>query len=558
MGGTSSVSRNRYEYSESTDIAPEDIARALREVQEQQNMNKALPDYLAAQCYFTHPSVDYRFEKKIGEGAFSNVYKASQLNKQGQVVMRNFSDDPDNPNWRPMRYAIKEIDLKNLSLQQLQNVEKEVQILSQLNHPDIVRMHALYLCSETQNPARVQRSGNSVAPIDIVSQKGKKSQLFLVLEYLQGGELLRAVCQRKRYTEDDARQLMLQILEGIRYIHSRGVIHRDIKPENLILNKKNLDSNIKIVDFGFATLTDEQDKLFQAEGARGTSNGSNSLSSTTNYRKGVSGSGRNFLCGTQGYMAPEVLLDRNYTTKCDMWAVGVVMYILLSGTMPFAINDNKSVLNGAYSFPASRWANVSDSAKNLIGNLLTVDPSARLNAEGALQHPWMCTPKRIPLAIYAKSGNDLSQHHSINGSDVSAQGENQVVSHHSSSSVHLDKPARHSMKSGENGYSGDGFIQANGSTVSVTKSGSQVSQTSMGELTQNLKSLRQLTIRQKFRRGLTAVRSAVRFKLSGLIRQRRRSNSEAAVFDTENETIQQIAAEKQVSKTVSERYVESE
>eukprot|EP00605_Chrysophyceae_sp_TOSAG23-4_P002825 GSChrysophyteH1.ASY1.ANO1.3110.1 assembled CDS len=468
-------------------------------------MNKALPDYLAAQCYFTHPSVDYRFEKKIGEGAFSNVYKASQLNKQGQVVMRNFSDDPDNPNWRPMRYAIKEIDLKNLSLQQLQNVEKEVQILSQLNHPDIVRMHALYLCSETQNPAR----------------------LFLVLEYLQGGELLRAVCQRKRYTEDDARQLMLQILEGIRYIHSRGVIHRDIKPENLILNKKNLDSNIKIVDFGFATLTDEQDKL-------------------------------NFLCGTQGYMAPEVLLDRNYTTKCDMWAVGVVMYILLSGTMPFAINDNKSVLNGAYSFPASRWANVSDSAKNLIGNLLTVDPSARLNAEGALQHPWMCTPKRIPLAIYAKSGNDLSQHHSINGSDVSAQGENQVVSHHSSSSVHLDKPARHSMKSGENGYSGDGFIQANGSTVSVTKSGSQVSQTSMGELTQNLKSLRQLTIRQKFRRGLTAVRSAVRFKLSGLIRQRRRSNSEAAVFDTENETIQQIAAEKQVSKTVSERYVESE
>ena len=139
-----------------------------------------------------------------------------------------------------------------------------------------------------------------------------------MLEYLRGGELLKAVCQRQRYTEDDARALMLQILQGIKHIHEKGVIHRDIKPENLILSKKTLDSPIKIVDFGFATLITEQEEeqMFQ-----------NRLREQQKGGKHLDKKSEGFLCGTPGYMAPEVLKDRIYSTACDMWATGVVMYV---------------------------------------------------------------------------------------------------------------------------------------------------------------------------------------------------------------------------------------
>jgi|AntAceMinimDraft_12_1070368.scaffolds.fasta_scaffold130033_1 serine/threonine protein kinase len=143
-------------------------------------------------------------------------------------------------------------------------------------------------------------------------------QIFLVLEYLRGGELLKAVCNRQRYTEDDARALMLQILQGISHIHKKGVIHRDIKPENLILAKKSLDSPIKIVDFGFATLITEQEEeeMFKRR-----------LQSQQKGGKHLEKSSEGFLCGTPGYMAPEVLKNRQYSTACDMWATGVVMYV---------------------------------------------------------------------------------------------------------------------------------------------------------------------------------------------------------------------------------------
>ena len=105
------------------------------------------------------------------------------------------------------------------------------------------------------------------------------SQMYIVLEYLRGGELLKAVCQRKRYTEDDARALLRPILEGVRYLHSRDVIHRDIKPENLILSDKSLGSVIKIVDFGFACLTDRDEELKARNGDSGSVSPASSASS---------------------------------------------------------------------------------------------------------------------------------------------------------------------------------------------------------------------------------------------------------------------------------------
>ena len=135
------------------------------------------------------------------------------------------------------------------------------------------------------------------------------------MEYLSGGELLDAICKRERYVEGDARRIIIDIAAGIHYLHARKVIHRDIKPENLIFETKYQISRIKLVDFGFATVVNDS-----------------------------SGKPSKYLCGTPGYMAPEVIKDMSYTTGVDMWGLGVVIYILLSGTMPFDGKNEAKIL----------------------------------------------------------------------------------------------------------------------------------------------------------------------------------------------------------------------
>jgi serine/threonine protein kinase len=128
------------------------------------------------------------------------------------------------------------------------------------------------------------------------------------MEYLKGGELLQTICKRKHYTENDARRIMTQLTSAIKYLHLRKVIHRDLKPENLILVNKDIYSDIKIVDFGYAYVLSEQ---------------------------GSSDAQNNYSCGTPGYMSPEILVSQKYSTAGDIWSLGVILYIIISGTMPF-------------------------------------------------------------------------------------------------------------------------------------------------------------------------------------------------------------------------------
>lgn len=137
------------------------------------------------------------------------------------------------------------------------------------------------------------------------------------MEYLKGGQLLNAICKRDHYTEGDARRLLLQIASALQYLHSRRVVHRDLKPENLILeNASSLESNVKLVDFGFAQVETE---LTLRQPSR-------------------------VLCGTPGYMAPEILRDKSYSAQVDMWSLGVVVYVLLSGTLPFVPDNDLQVM----------------------------------------------------------------------------------------------------------------------------------------------------------------------------------------------------------------------
>jgi calcium/calmodulin-dependent protein kinase I len=135
------------------------------------------------------------------------------------------------------------------------------------------------------------------------------------MEYLRGGELLDAICQRECYTEGNARKIVIEIASALMYMHSRKVIHRDIKPENLILENRAEDSRVKIVDFGFAAVVNEH-----------------------------TGKPTSYLCGTPGYMAPEIIREMSYSTAVDMWSLGVIIYILLSGTMPFDCKNETKVL----------------------------------------------------------------------------------------------------------------------------------------------------------------------------------------------------------------------
>lgn len=168
--------------------------------------------------------------------------------------------------------------------QQLADLNMEMNLLSQLNHESIVQIFAVYTLP---------------------------TKTFLITEYLQGGELLTAICLRDHYHESDARRIMYQVTSALHYMHAKKVIHRDIKPMNLILAQRTFESPIKIVDFGFATIESEESK-----------------------RPG------RLLCGTPGYIAPEVLTQRSYSCKVDVWSLGVVFYVLLSGWMPFPADES--------------------------------------------------------------------------------------------------------------------------------------------------------------------------------------------------------------------------
>mmetsp|Transcript_31973 Transcript_31973/g.75979 ORF Transcript_31973/g.75979 Transcript_31973/m.75979 type:complete len:327 (+) Transcript_31973:241-1221(+) len=191
----------------------------------------------------------------------------------------------------------------------------------------------------------------------------EEDKVFLITELLTGGELLDAVIDRGYYTEEDARQVFVQLIKGIKYLHSKNIVHRDLKLENLLLAGKDDITTIKIADFGLA---------------KRAMNG---------YMETV--------CGTPQYVAPEVIKPIPgvvYGPECDLWSAGVVLFTILAGYPPF-YNENtpalfRQIRKGAFSFDDPVWDDVSDDAKDLIRKLLTVSPEDRLTTDGALNHKW--------------------------------------------------------------------------------------------------------------------------------------------------------------------------
>lgn len=230
------------------------------------------------------------------------------------------------------RFAVKGFKLHGVSDEKKEELETECEIFLSMDHPHVARLTDVYESEDT---------------------------LDLVMECMEGGELFHRVTERKRFNERDAAEATFQMLLAVNYIHTHGIVHRDIKLENFLYEKKETD-HLKLIDFGFS-------KIWQP-----------------NTKMALS-------CGTLAYVAPEVL-DKSYTSQCDLWSLGVVVFILLVGYMPFAGTEGHQVQmirKGKYNMRPEAWKRVSKEANEFIAQLLVVDPEKRMNAEAALNHMWL-------------------------------------------------------------------------------------------------------------------------------------------------------------------------
>nr|AAD28791.1 calcium/calmodulin-dependent protein kinase [Nicotiana tabacum]AAD52098.1 calcium/calmodulin-dependent protein kinase [Nicotiana tabacum] len=188
------------------------------------------------------------------------------------------------------------------------------------------------------------------------------SGVHLILELCSGGELFDRIAGQARYNEEGAAAVVRQIAKGLEALHGASIVHRDLKPENCLFLNKDENSPLKIMDFG--------------------------LSSIEDFANPVVG-----LFGSIDYVSPEALSREKITTKSDIWSLGVILYILLSGYPPFIAPSNRQkqqmILNGQFSFDEKTWKNISSSAKQLISSLLKVDPNMRPTAQEILEHPWV-------------------------------------------------------------------------------------------------------------------------------------------------------------------------
>ncbi|KAL5159403.1 Calcium and calcium/calmodulin-dependent serine/threonine-protein kinase DMI-3 [Glycine soja] len=202
--------------------------------------------------------------------------------------------------------------------------------------------------------------------IDLYDVYEDSNGVHLVLELCSGGELFDRIVAQDRYSETEAAGVVRQIASGLEAIHRANIVHRDLKPENCLFLDVRRDSPLKIMDFG--------------------------LSSVEEFTDPVVG-----LFGSIDYVSPEALSQGKITTKSDMWSLGVILYILLSGYPPFIAQNNRQkqqmIMNGNFSFYEKTWKGITRSAKQLISDLLIVDPSRRPSAQDLLSHPWVVGDK---------------------------------------------------------------------------------------------------------------------------------------------------------------------
>ncbi|XP_035224471.1 serine/threonine-protein kinase DCLK1-like [Stegodyphus dumicola] len=253
-------------------------------------------------------------------------------------------------------YALKVID-KNKCKGKEHMIESEVAILRRVKHVNIVQL---------------------------VEEFDFENDLYLVMELVKGGDLFDAIASATKYTEKDASLMVHDLSSALCYLHSLNIVHRDIKPENLlVVEHEDGSRSLKLGDFGLAV--EAKEPLFT-------------------------------VCGTPTYVAPEILAETGYGLKVDVWAAGVITYILLCGFPPFVSQTNDQVelfdqiLAGNYEFTRPFWDDISDSAKELIAMMLQVNPDDRYSAADVLEHPWVLADIAHDTDMQSAVSREITMH----------------------------------------------------------------------------------------------------------------------------------------------------
>jgi calcium-dependent protein kinase len=240
------------------------------------------------------------------------------------------------------KFALKRIRKKSVSPSVLQQVMAEAEIFLTLDHPHVAQLRGVH---------------------------DTDKEIAFLTECLDGGELYERLVKFKIFPESLAAETTRQMLRAVGYLHSHGIVHRDLKLENFLYESIDIDSTLKVIDFGFAKVWDPS-KLMQAS------------------------------CGSLAYVSPDVLRGRGYTSKCDLWSVGVICFMLLAGYPPFhgdASHVRANILLGNVNWRHTRrWAMVSEAAMNFVQSLLKQDPAKRLDAVAALNHEWLVNTAPAP------------------------------------------------------------------------------------------------------------------------------------------------------------------
>ncbi|TYI14398.1 hypothetical protein ES332_A08G118300v1 [Gossypium tomentosum] len=274
----------------------------------------------------------FELGKEVGRGHFGHTCWAK--GKKGELKGKSV--------------AVKIISkAKMTSAISVEDVRREVKILKALSgHKNMIKFHDAF------------EDANNV---------------YIVMELCEGGELLDRILSRGgRYTEGDAKNIIVQILSVVAFCHLQGVVHRDLKPENFLFTTRDEDAPMKIIDFGLSDFIRPDQRM-------------------------------NDIVGSAYYVAPEVL-HRSYSVEADMWSIGVITYILLCGSRPFWARTEsgifRSVLRADPNFDDSPWPSVSVEAKDFVKRLLNKDHRKRMTAAQALAHPWLQDNNRVvPLDI---------------------------------------------------------------------------------------------------------------------------------------------------------------
>ena len=260
---------------------------------------------------------EYKFLKPLGEGHFGTVRKAH----------RRCEKEPYH------YYAIKSISIKNLSQKDYNDLVKEVDIISGLDHPNIIKFYETY---------------------------HDKYFFHIVMELCQGKEVFDKIANHGYMPEKKVVNIIFKVLLAIAHCHSRGITHRDLKPENILFESLKPDAEIKLIDFGLSRKYAKDEKMHT-------------------------------ILGTPYYVAPEVLKGE-YDEKCDIWSIGAMTYLMLCGDPPFTGSSNneifKKIVKNDLKFNPYKWKNISDNAKDFVKLCLKKNASERPSASKAVEHKW--------------------------------------------------------------------------------------------------------------------------------------------------------------------------